>query len=1158
MSQRFTIQADAEPIPGYRLISRLGRGGYGEVWKAEAPGGILKAIKFVFGDLDGFGDDGQAAEQEFKSLHRVKSIRHPFVLSLERFEAIDGQLVIVMELADRNMYDRFSECVVQGLPGIPREELLRYMDEAAEALDLMNTHYQIQHLDIKPQNLFLVHQHVKVADFGLAKDLDGARAKVTGGVTPMYAPPETFEGWISRQSDQYSLAIVYQEMLTGRRPIVGSNTRQLIMYHMTGIPDVSPLASPDREAVARALSKTPGDRFVTCTDFVKALRGIGSIPAADDGAGTKDVALEQTSRPERAPAKAPSTNAEAKQSGRGLPALITPGVARSAQSAPITLLRRAATDTEVLSTHETAPPERLGDGVLFPAVFVGLGGTGLAILRELRQLVFARFGRPTLPNFRWLYLDTDPAATEAAAASGSVAALAAEDILHTPLQRPAHYLNRDGLPAIDAWLAPDTLYRIPRTPATDGVRALGRLALCDHYQSVVQRVRAVLEPFMKPEPLADAERQTKLGLRGTHPRVYVAAGLGGGTGSGMFIDVAYIVRRELRRLGFGTGQIVGLFAVPPLTPDARGGRAVANARAALTELNHFDRPTTTYTAHFDTREPSYADADRPFRRSVLVRAAAGGPPRENPPGTEAAAQVAYAEVLTAAGRAAHPDTAPPTAHPHALVGIRRVVWPRNPLVRATARQLVRETLRAWIAPTLPADLNAPLEAVQAQWQERRLDLAVFRTAIDYALAQVIGSPAETFLREVLQPFHASTPKDGPDASVAFTVFDHLLKILGRPGREEMDHPGRLSELLEKRVREMIGEADGKLASMIVSLLERPGLRVAAALDAVRILEMRLNDEIAVARKEAKYLEDNAVWEYTHLLPMLSAIAPGEGGRYTRRQTVTPDLVAQIDRWARTRYRYILARAVVGAYRLLLNSVPEYVREVNMCRGQIQAFLRDIDEPPQPAPRTDAVCHFLFPDGARTLEAAAANAVDALGTACGEFDRSLQAKIQRQFRALIEVCVKPAEHGPIFVKMLLDQANLFIEARTPTLSASQAIVTHFPDQQDLQPFIGNLVEQAAPGGLGAEATVAATVTVTGIPPDAAGLRLRDLIRGASSGSAYIATEIPDDILILRHSRNIPLAALPHLATPVETTTPSPAPAGAAHARTDVPWVSASRP
>src|SRR6266566_3645795 len=103
------VESKAEPLPGYTLIERLGGGGFGEVWKASAPGGLLKAIKFVFGDLKGAGDESQRAEQELKALSRVKTVRHPYILSLERYDIIDGQLLIIMELADRNLWDRYRE-----------------------------------------------------------------------------------------------------------------------------------------------------------------------------------------------------------------------------------------------------------------------------------------------------------------------------------------------------------------------------------------------------------------------------------------------------------------------------------------------------------------------------------------------------------------------------------------------------------------------------------------------------------------------------------------------------------------------------------------------------------------------------------------------------------------------------------------------------------------------------------------------------------------------------------------------------------------------------------------------------------------------------------------------------------------------------------------
>src|SRR6185369_4180755 len=107
-------QTEAEPIPGYKLIERIGRGGYGEVWKAEAPGGLLKAIKFVYGDLEQAGlTGGIAAEQELRALNRIKTVRHPFILSLERADVIEGQLIIVMELADCNLMDRYRYCQKQ-------------------------------------------------------------------------------------------------------------------------------------------------------------------------------------------------------------------------------------------------------------------------------------------------------------------------------------------------------------------------------------------------------------------------------------------------------------------------------------------------------------------------------------------------------------------------------------------------------------------------------------------------------------------------------------------------------------------------------------------------------------------------------------------------------------------------------------------------------------------------------------------------------------------------------------------------------------------------------------------------------------------------------------------------------------------------------------
>lgn len=275
-----TKRRHREPIPGYHLLEPLGRGGFGEVWKCEAPGGLYKAIKFVEGERSLALGDTVPAVEELKAIQHIKSLRHPFLLSMERVELIDNELVIVMELADKSLMDVFLEHQSTGVSGIPRVELLHYLHEAADVLDLMNLRHGLQHLDIKPGNLFLVSDHVKVADFGLVRSLadrsgSAEHPLLSGGLTALYASPELFRDTISSFCDQYSLAIVYQELLTGARPFDGKNIRQLMMQHCTAEPDLSSLPESDRAAVARALSKNSDQRFPTCMALVQALEASG-------------------------------------------------------------------------------------------------------------------------------------------------------------------------------------------------------------------------------------------------------------------------------------------------------------------------------------------------------------------------------------------------------------------------------------------------------------------------------------------------------------------------------------------------------------------------------------------------------------------------------------------------------------------------------------------------------------------------------------------------------------------------------------------------------------------------------------------------------------------------------------------------------------------
>jgi serine/threonine protein kinase len=185
----------AEPLPGYRLIRPLGTGGFGEVWLCEAPGEIHKAIKFVYGNLDAEDGSNVRAEQELRAIKNMREVRHPFVLTIERIDNCEGELVIVMELAEKSLHDCLVEQQELGRLGIPRDHLISYLADAADGLDYLIDRYNLLHLDVKPRNLFLVGNHVKVADFGLVKSLERQSSTgLMGGMSPMYAAPRRSKG----------------------------------------------------------------------------------------------------------------------------------------------------------------------------------------------------------------------------------------------------------------------------------------------------------------------------------------------------------------------------------------------------------------------------------------------------------------------------------------------------------------------------------------------------------------------------------------------------------------------------------------------------------------------------------------------------------------------------------------------------------------------------------------------------------------------------------------------------------------------------------------------------------------------------------------------------------------------------------------------------
>jgi tRNA A-37 threonylcarbamoyl transferase component Bud32 len=304
-----------EQLGRYRIAGELGRGAMGVVYRATDPAiGRTVAIKTIrIRDLDEEHQRDKLRERLFREARSAGVLSHPNIVTIYDMDEDDGVAYIAMAFVNGPTLEK----ILAANEALSGARMLRILRQAAQALDYAHSK-GIVHRDVKPANIMTDEDgSVKITDFGIAKFAATAHAgNETGTVsgTPNYMSPEQIQGLpADGRSDQFSLAVIAYEILTGERPFTGDHLSTIVYRIVTDAPPAAHLLNGTltariNEVLRKALSKDPAARFPTCANFVGALelacaesRGWTTLPPGA-GAEQPTIAVEPI-----APAFAPPT-----------------------------------------------------------------------------------------------------------------------------------------------------------------------------------------------------------------------------------------------------------------------------------------------------------------------------------------------------------------------------------------------------------------------------------------------------------------------------------------------------------------------------------------------------------------------------------------------------------------------------------------------------------------------------------------------------------------------------------------------------------------------------------------------------------------------------------------------------------------------------------
>jgi serine/threonine protein kinase len=298
-------------VAGYLLERQVGVGGMAVVYRAlDENLGRVVALKILTGSL---AEDEAARERFVREARTVATVEHPHIIPVYAAGQDDGLLYIAM----RFVAGSDLRTVIRAEGPLPVRRAAAFISDMASALDAAHA-VGVVHRDVKPANMLVDSQpgrpeHCYLTDFGVARFMQSVGSLTMAGQfvgTPNYAAPEQISGpSVDGRTDQYALACVAYELLTGSVPFRRDEQLAVLYAHLQAPPPRASAARPDLppgtdEVLIRALAKEPADRYDSCGDFADALRDVLGLEPYDP----RRPGGSKATRPKPDPRPLPVTN----------------------------------------------------------------------------------------------------------------------------------------------------------------------------------------------------------------------------------------------------------------------------------------------------------------------------------------------------------------------------------------------------------------------------------------------------------------------------------------------------------------------------------------------------------------------------------------------------------------------------------------------------------------------------------------------------------------------------------------------------------------------------------------------------------------------------------------------------------------------------------